>query len=333
MNPKPQSIFILSEDSFEKIYSPAAREIIAGRTDLLPERLDRGSWKERKDILAEVEFVFSGWGMAWMDEEFLAAAPRLRHVFYGAGSVRSFYTGAAIERGVTVSSAWRANAVPVAEYTLGAILLSLKKFWRIHRLVGASRRWERPVSVPGAYATTVGLVSLGAIGRMVAERLRTHDLRVIAHDPFADPAAAAALGVELVSLENVFSQADVVSLHTPNLPTTRGMINGPLLRSMKEGATLLNTSRGKVIDEPAMIEVLSERADLDAILDVTAEEPDNSDSPLWDLPNVILTPHIAGSMDLECRRMGDTMIGELENYLAGEPLAHEVTPELLKTMA
>ena len=200
-------------------------------------------------------------------------------------------------------------------------------------MVSASRQWTRPIPVPGAYATTVGLVSLGAIGRMVAERLRSHDLRVIAYDPFADPDAATALGVELVDLETVFAQADVVSIHTPNLPTTRGMINGPLLRLMKEGATLLNTSRGQVIDEPAMVEVLSEREDLDAILDVTAEEPHNSGSPLWDLPNVVLTPHIAGSMDMECRRMGDTMVGELENYLAGEPLAHEVTPELLETMA
>jgi phosphoglycerate dehydrogenase-like enzyme len=187
--------------------------------------------------------------------------------------------------------------------------------------------------VPGAFHTTVGLLSLGAIGRMVAQRLKNHDVRVVAHDPYVDPEQAAELGVELVSLERLFVDSDVVSIHAPNLPATRGMVSGELIRSMKPDASLINTARGQVIDEPALIEALRERDDLDAILDVAANEPDNADSPLWDLPNVILTPHIARSMDKECRRMGEYMVEEWERYRTGQALEHEVTEALLKTMA
>jgi phosphoglycerate dehydrogenase-like enzyme len=247
--------------------------------------------------------------------------------------VRGFYTEAARQRGITLSSAWRANGVPVAEYAEATIILALKKFWRLNRMIRVSRKWERPIRLPGAFRTTVGLLSLGAIGRMVAERLHHHDLEVIAHDPYVSEAQAAEMGVRWVSLEDLFSQSDVISIHTPNLPATQGLVSGPLLHSLKPGASLINTARGQVIDEDALVEVLRLREDLDAILDVTATEPDNGDSPLWDLPNVVLTPHIAGSVDYECRRMGEYMAEEWERYRTGRPLEHEVTEDLLQTMA
>ena len=134
--------------------------------------------------------------------------------------------------------------------------------------------------VPGGYGSTVGIISLGMIGRMVVERLRSFDLQVLAYDPFVTEEQGAALGVTMCSLDDLFRTSDVVSLHTPWLPETVGMVTGAHLASMKKGATFINTARGAIVREPEMINVLQQRADLYAILDVTYPEPPVPGSPL-----------------------------------------------------
>ena len=141
------------------------------------------------------------------------------------------------------------------------------------------------------------------------------------------------MGVERVSLEELFARSDIISLHTPWLPATEGLITGELLASMKLNATLINTSRGAIVREQEMIAVLRQRPDLWAVLDVVYPEPPVPSSPLYELPNVVLTPHIAGSMQDECRRMGQYVIGELKRYLAGEPLKWGLTKERAARMA
>jgi phosphoglycerate dehydrogenase-like enzyme len=167
------------------------------------------------------------------------------------------------------------------------------------------------------------------VGRLVRERLRPFDLRVVANDPFVTPEEAHVLGVDLMSLGDLFASSDVVSL----LPETEGMILGSHLASMKRNATLINTSRGAVVREAEMVEVLGERPDLWAVLDVTHPEPPEPDSRLYNRPNVVLTPHIAGSLGNECRRMGRLVVDELRRYVAGEPLKHEITRERAALMA
>ena len=171
------------------------------------------------------------------------------------------------------------------------------------------------------------------IGRQVCERLRAHDVRVLAYDPFATAAQAAALNVELCSLAEVFQRADVVTLHTPWLKETEGLITGAHFAAMKPGATFINTARGAVVRETELIEVLTRRPDLQAVLDVTYPEPPGPESPLYTLPNVVLTPHIAGSMNTECRRMGQYMVDELGRYRAGQPLKWQITKELAAKLA
>jgi phosphoglycerate dehydrogenase-like enzyme len=129
-------------------------------------------------------------------------------------------------------------------------------------------------------------------------------------------------------MEELFVRSDVVSLHTPLLIETHGIITGDHFKSMKRGATFINTARGQIVREREMIDVLSDRPDLWAVLDVTNDEPPRPQSELYDLPNVVLTPHMAGSVGKECRRMGQYMVDELKRYLAGEPLKWVVTPEL-----
>jgi phosphoglycerate dehydrogenase-like enzyme len=189
------------------------------------------------------------------------------------------------------------------------------------------------VAVPGAYGATVGVVSLGKIGRLVCLRLLSHDLDILAHDPYVSEEYARQMGVRLCGLEEMFAVCDVVSLHAPLLPETRGMIRGAHLRAMKRDATFINTARGALVNEEEMIEALRERPDLRVVLDVTWPEPPPPDSPLYDLPNVTLTPHVAGSQGPECRRMGRYAIEELKRFLKGEPLRWRVTKETARIMA
>jgi phosphoglycerate dehydrogenase-like enzyme len=247
--------------------------------------------------------------------------------------VKGFATPEAYKRGIQISSAWQANAIPVAEYSHATILLGLTGFWLSQRLARAGKFEHQHFPVAGGFHSNVGLVSLGAIGRLVAGHLARHEINILAYDPYATPAGAASLGVTLVSLEELFAKSHVVSIHTPLLPETDKMINAALLRSMPQAATLINTSRGAVIDEVDLCEVLAERQDITAILDVTHPEPPLPDSPLRTLGNVVLTPHIAGSIGGEIARMGYWMKDELDLYLAGKPLQHGVSEDMLACMA
>jgi phosphoglycerate dehydrogenase-like enzyme len=139
--------------------------------------------------------------------------------------------------------------------------------------------------------------------------------------------------VELVSLDEAFKQADIVSLHTPLLPETQGLIRGAHFSAMKPGATFINTARGAVVIQDEMLDTLRRRPDLHAVLDVTEPEPPLPDSPLFDLPNVVLTPHIAGTCTAEAPRLGREMIAEFHRWRENRPLLHAVTAESAARMA
>jgi phosphoglycerate dehydrogenase-like enzyme len=251
----------------------------------------------------------------------------LRLVLYGGGSTRPFVTPDLWSRGIRVVTARAANSLPVADYTLAVILFSLKHGWR---LMGATRvPWEPfpPASLmPGGYGSTVGLLSLGSVGRLVRERLRPFDLTVLACDPALGPGEARGLDVRPVGLKELFADSDVVSVHTPLLDSTIGLVTGELITSMPQGGTFINTARGAIVRERELVEALEERPDLHAVLDVTEHEPLAADSKLRHLSNVVLTPHIAGAMGRERQRLGRLLIGELKRYLAGEPLEWEIGP-------
>jgi phosphoglycerate dehydrogenase-like enzyme len=320
-----RALYILDESTRPMIYGADEQRDIARHVDLIGPPQTRESIAARAGLLGDADVIFSGWGAPVVDEPFLDAAPNLRVIFYGAGAIGSWATDAIWDRGVRVTSAATANAVPVAEYALSVILFSLKHGWALARQTREGRCFPGRDGAPGCYGSTVGLVSLGVTARKLVELLRPFDLRLIAYDPYVPPAEAAALGVESTSLADVFRRADVVSLHTPLLPETVGLVTGAHLASMKHGATFINTARGSIVRQGHMLDVLARRPDLQAVLDVCDPEPPAADSPLYALPNVVLTPHIAGSVGTECRRMGRYMVEELERYLTGRALKWEVT--------
>jgi phosphoglycerate dehydrogenase-like enzyme len=323
--PKLKGIYILAPDALPLIYGEAERRDIAQLVEIYAPPQTRQSISDDPGILADAEVLFSGWSGPMLDEAFFAAAPKLKAIFYGAGTMGYILTPEVWKRGIVVTSALEANAVPVAEYTLASILFSLKHGWRLARETKKLGIHPNRNQVPGCYGSTVGLVSLGAIARKLLELLKPFDLKVLVHDPFVTEQEADALGIELVSLEAIFRECDVVSLHTPVFPETVGMITGEHLASMKRGATFINTARGELVRETEMLDVLSQRPDLQAVLDVTIKEPPEAGSRFYSLENVLLTPHIAGSAGQECRRMGRYMVDELQRYLAGEPLKYALT--------
>ncbi len=277
-------------------------------------------------MLRDVDVIFASWGTPIMDSAFLEAAPRLKAVFYAAGSPNAFLTPEFFDREITLSCAQSANAIPVVEFSTSVILLSLKRVWLSMRETHRDRSWIKPErTVAGAYQSTIGLISLGLIGRGVAAALSRHDLKVLAYDPFVSQEEALRYGAEMTSMEQIFSESDVVSIHSPLIPSTRGMIGESLLQRMKPRATLVNTARGGVIRQNELCDFLRQRTDVSAVLDVTEPEPPNIDSPIWDLPNVFLTPHSSGSLGRECQRMARFMIDEFRRYTRSTPILHRVT--------
>jgi len=327
-----KAAYVLDSGAFDLIYGPAEQRDIAALVEVVGPPIRGADVKKHLDQLKGVDVIFSGWGGPKLDSELLECLPNLKAVFYGAGSIKGVATDAFWGKNIPITSSYAANAVPVAEFTLGQILFSLKSGWKCIMDSRLNRKLVSP-KVAGAYGTTVGLVSLGMIGRRVAQLLQPFDLHVIAFDPMISPERAGELRLGLCSLSELFKQSDVVSLHTPWLKETEGMIDGELIASMKPGATLINTSRGAVINETEMIAVLKDRPDIWAVLDVTHPEPPVADSLLWTLPNVILTPHIAGSMGNECRRMGRVVVDELIRFLNHEPLRFAISQAQAAVMA
>jgi len=278
-------------------------------------------------LLARVEVIVTGWGLPPLTADVLGRAPRLRLVAHLGGTVKALLPRETWQRGIAVTHAAVANALPVAEYTLAAILFSNKQAFRMRRKYAETRtslrQWSANLPGLGNYRKRIGIVGASRIGRRVAELLRPFDFEVLIHDPYLAPGEAAALGARLAALDELMAYCDVVSLHAPVTDETRGMINRRRLALLRDGAVLINTARGVIVDQEALIdETRSGR--IDAVLDVTEPDTLPADSPLYDIANVFLTPHIAGALGSETQRMTDVILAEIGRFVRGEPLEHAV---------
>ncbi|WP_329454315.1 hydroxyacid dehydrogenase [Streptomyces sp. NBC_01497] len=333
---RPRVALAMRQDAASAVLDDAALTALGAVCDLAPGPvLDDLTTGRARAVLAGTELLVTGWGCPPLDEDVLAAAPRLRAVVHTAGSVRSHITPACWERGIEVSSAAAANALPVAEYTVAMILLSGKHVLERARAYRTARLRDDWLATPrnvGNHRRTIGLLSASLVGRRVVELLRPYDFDVQVYDPYLDDADTADLGVRRAALPDLFATCDVVSVHTPLLDATRGLVSRELLRSMRPGATLINTSRGAVVDQAALTEVLR-AGRIRAVLDVTDPEQLPADDPLWDCENALITPHLAGSQGNEWRRLAEHAIAETARWAAGEGFAHAVRPERLAYLA
>jgi len=317
-----------------RVYSAAVREQLAREITLAPDVVSR-DMLGRLD-LRDVEVLFSTWGMPALNEaEIEAHFPSLRSIFYAAGSVQGF-ARPFLRRGVRVFSAWGANAVPVAEFTVAQILLANKGFFPSEGMMKAAGRPAArhcAEAFPGNFGARVGLIGCGMIGSLVAQMLRSYRLEVLACDPYLSDARAGELGVTRCSLEGLFAGCQTISNHLADNEQTRGMLHYGLFRLMRPNAVFINTGRGAQVVEADLIRALKEAPGRTALLDVTHPEPPAPGSELYALPNVILTPHIAGSMGEEVARMGEFMANEFAALLHGRATRYEVTMDMLETMA
>ena len=315
------------------VYTPEARARIAARTELYPEVINAGNFDDHADALADVEVIFATWGLMPFEDHHFAAMPKLKAVFYAAGNVKAF-APPLIDHDVILVSAWEANAIPVAEMCLSQILLSLRGYFRAARQYRDTHNNQsaKAFTHPGVNGATIGLLGVGKIGTRLRELLRDYPLKVIAYDPFLTAERAAALDIESVSMDAVFERANVVSNHIPDIPDTRGVLTEQHFAAMRSGASFINTGRGAQVVEEDLIRVMRARPDLTALLDVTMPEPPVDGSPLWDLPNVLVSPHVGGTVGDECPRLSALALDEFERWLAGEPLTQQVTAKVFATM-
>jgi phosphoglycerate dehydrogenase-like enzyme len=285
-------------------------------------------------LLADADACLTGWGTPPLTELALAGASHLRLIAHAAGSVKRLIPPGVFERGIVVSHVSSVMADAVAEYTILAILLGLRRVHEMDRSMKAGVLWHDPAIAPQwqLAVRTVGLVGMGYVGRRVVRLLNAFGPRLQVFDPYLSAEDAAALGVESVSLDDVFRDNEIVSVHAPITPETHHLVGARQLALLRDGAIFINCARSWVVDPDALLATL-QTGRIWAALDVFDREPLSLDSPLRKLPNVLLTPHEAGHTVDTYQRQGDVIVDEIERFFRGDALQHQISPERFALMA
>lgn len=318
------------------VFNDELKSKLYEKLDFLPDIVHSTELEARKDELFDVSYIFSSWGMcALTSEEIATYLPNLKAVFYAAGTVQ-FFAKPFLDNGVEVFSSWAANAVPVAEYSAAQIILANKGFFTASQMTKSAsfdKAKDFAIKFHGNYDAQIGILGAGMIGKMVIENLSPFKLHIKVFDPFLDPKVAEQMGVTLASLEEIFSTCNVVSNHLANNEHTVKILSKDILDRMNDYTTFINTGRGAQVDEDALVSILEKNPTITAVLDVTWPEPAEKGHKFYELNNVILTPHIAGSLSNELARLGQYMYDEFLAFDSLKPTKYSVTKEMLETMA
>jgi phosphoglycerate dehydrogenase-like enzyme len=331
--PRPLIAITIGKQNYARMFNQRAWDALAAFGDVIHHPGNEPA--NKNDLLAllrDADACITSWDVAPIDAEVLNAAPRLRALAHMGGSVKRFVSDAVWARGLRVTTAGPALARDVAETALGLMIAGIKHIVPLGQHV-RDGGWRESKWFPSRelFASTVGIVGASNVGRTVIELLKPFRARVLVFDPFLSDADARELDVIKVELDDLCRASDIVSIHAPDKPATRRMIGARQLALMKDRAILINTARGTLIDEPALVAELA-RGRFFAFLDVTDPEPPALDSPLRTLPNVIVTPHIAGCIE-NCSRLGEMAVEELRRFFAGEPAIYPITPEMFARIA
>ncbi len=328
---RPKALLSMWGDVVDEVFPPALRAELDQVVELLDPRPLTTLDDDVATCLAQTEVLVTSWGAVPVDEHMLARAPRLRGVFHAAGSVKGSVHDAGWRSGLVVTSAVALGAQPVIEYTVAVITLAARRIFPL------AQAYREGFYVPvrgrrGRPGTTVGIVGASHIGRGVIARLVADGWEVSVYDPVVDPAVIVELGARQVGLDELCVTSDIVSLHAPDVAATRHMIDARRLAMMRDGATLINTARGGLVDHDAL-RAECERGRIDAILDVTDPEPLAPDDLLLRLPNVFCSPHAAGAQGTEIASLGEFIVEELRRYSRGKPLLGAIDHRLLSVLA
>jgi phosphoglycerate dehydrogenase-like enzyme len=330
---RPIVAITIGREHYRRMFSAAAWQALDAFADVIHH--DGSQPADKSALLAllpPADACITSWEVAPLDADVMAAAPRLRAMAHMGSSVKRFVSEAVWARNVRVTSAGLALAVDVAETTLGLMIVGMKRVWPLAQHVREGGWRETPWwPARELFGKEVGIIGASNVGRHVIRLLQAFAVRVLVYDPFISAEETASLGAQKVTLDELLRRADVVSLHAPAKPETHHLLDAGRLALMKDNALLINTARGSLIDEAALIDQLR-RGRFFAFLDVTDPEPPAADSPLRRLENVVVMPHIAGCIE-NCGRMGELAVEELRRFFAGEPALYPITPEMFARIA
>ena len=333
---KKKAILLTNEKhNAERVYAGRVISKLNDCYDLYETVICKNNIKNYLSACKNAEYIFSTWGMEHFDEnEIKEYFPNAKCLFYSAGSVQHF-AKEFLNCNIRVFSAWKANAVPVAEYTYAQILLALKGFYQasLHAKKHYYKTTKYSGNCGGIYDAKVGIIGVGSIGKMVAEKLKANDVEVYYYDPYLPEDIANSLNIKLHTLEDIFRECDVITNHLANKEELTGILSEKLFDVMKPYATFINTGRGKQVDENGLVKAMKRVKTRTALLDVLTHEPLNPFSAVARCKNIIVTPHIAGSLGNEVVRMAEYMLGDAQRIDNGESPLYEVTIQMLKTMA
>ena len=285
--------------------------------------------------IGDCENYVTLWGSPRLDESILEKAPNLKILTHLGGTVVPFVSDAMWERGIKVISGNDYFAESVAEGTLAYMLSALRDIPKYSYELKVEKKWKpSPWYTAGFMGKKIGIISYGAIAKKLVRLLSQFKVSIMVYDIKPLPQSDVELyGLEQTSLERIFEECDIISLHTPLFDATRHMIGKELLSRIKEGALFVNTSRGAVVDQKALEEELASGR-FRAVLDVYEKEPPEPDCPLFDLPNVMMIAHMAGpTIDLRSYITKELLLESAGYVERGEPLAHEITRQVASTMS
>ena len=333
---KPTVLIAIGQAHYKRMFSQAAFDALSEFANVVHHEGQEPTTKEELiPLVADADAIITSWGVATLDADVMVAGPKLKAMAHMGSSVKRFVSDAFWERGMHLTSAGITLARDVAEATLGLMIVGQKRIWPLGQHVRDggwrdSPAWDKWFSRE-LFRKEVGIIGASNVGRYVIELLKPFDAKVLLYDPFVSGEEAVKLGVEKVELDELLRRSDVVSLHAPANEHTYQMLNAEGLASMKDEALIVNTGRGTLIDEKALIKEL-EKGRFFAFLDVTDPEPPAADSQLRTLDNVVVTPHIAGCIE-NCNRMGELAVEELRRFFAGEEAVYKITPELFERIS
>jgi phosphoglycerate dehydrogenase-like enzyme len=331
---KPTVAVLIGQAHYRRMLSTAAWEKMHSFAQVIEHVGEEpATHAELLALLPQADGCLTSWGVAALDADVLAVAPRLRVMAHMGSSVKRFVSDAVWERGVRVTSAGPALAEDVAITTLGLMIVGMKRIWPLAEHVRQGG-WRESPYWPSRELRhkTVGVVGASRVGRHLIRLLTPFQVHVLLFDPYISAEQAAEMGAEKVDeLPTLLRRADILTLHAPSTPATHHLIDATGLALLKDDVLIINTARGDLVDEAALIDELS-LGRFFTFLDVTDPEPPALDSPLRRLPNVIVVPHLAGCIE-DCTHMGDMAVEELRRFFAGEPALYAINPAMLANMS
>ncbi len=324
---KHKVLYLPTATHTKRVFTPEKFAELTEEFDVtINQRNEAMTTEELAEVIGAYQALITGWGATpELTAEVMENADQLQIIAHSAGSVKHFVSQEIVERylrprGIVIFSGADAIAYNVAESTVGMMIMTARGWLDHARYVRETGGWRSPeLCLEEQYlmGATIGVVSASMVGRHVLRLLEPWDCQILLYDPYVSAQEAEALGAEKVELDELFKRSQIVTVHAPSIPETYKMIGAQQLRLLRDGATLVNTSRGTVIDEQALVQ---EAERLRICLDVTDPEPPAPDSPLRQSENIILLPHISGTGAYGYHKIGEATVQALRDHFAGRPV-------------